>query len=473
MSAPASSGPATGAAATDSPPLRPDVEQCAGHADRHGPLIPTGGAEPLTVTATAAGCADQSESDAPAAAPAVARLHRHALESVFAFLSKGELAFALRVSRDWLSAVGSMRRLGLEIRWAATSARVIVASAMGRHVIALGGDLSDRMWFDTETLSILADRMAHLHRLSCWFDPPLPDQPLAFPSSLRRLDVQMFETADAADINAAIAAIGRLPLLDELTIQVDKLDPQFSFAPLAALPLLRRLDVDWPKGGPPNDAQVDQLRALPRLQEFNVSMTTPLLRLLLRQPHQLQWQQISLPRRLDDETAALLPQLPSLTTLSQNMRCERFDWLRGLPNLTDICLSHDGQDLPVGRAAPLVAGLQTCTKIEILLLADLPDLTAAHLAELLPRLPRLRELLLDRLSIDSLSFLAQPPLTDQLSSLRLWGRRRLPLSELRHVHSLRGLKTLKLFSAFAEPVDDDAQSLAVMPLLEEFGCCDD
>ena len=127
-------------------------------------------------------------------------------------------------------------------------------------------------------------------------------------------------------------------------------------------------------------------------------MSTSLLCRLLRQPHDLQWQQISLPRRLDDEAAALLPQLPSLTKINGYVACERFDWLRGLPNLTDICMSHDGKDLPAGRAAPLVAALLYCTKIEILLLADLPDLTATLLEELLPRLPRLRELLLDRLS---------------------------------------------------------------------------
>ena len=476
MSATSSSGSATGAAATHSPPRRSDVEPCAGHTDRYGPLIVAGGAEPLTVTATAAGCADQSESDAPAAAPAVARLYRHALESVFAFLALREVALALRVSRGWLAAVGSMRRLELAVRQPNAPLAVLARSTMSRHVIALGGGLfNECLRFDTHTLSILADRMAHLRHLSCWFDPPLPGQ-MAFPSSLRRLDVRMCEPTSAAEINAGIAAIARLPLLEELGIMMDALDPHLSFAPLAALPLLRCLHIDLQDSpDQPSDAQVDQLRALPRLQQLNVPMSTSLLRRLLRQPHDLQWQDVSLPYPLDDEAAALLPQLPSLTKIVEYVRCERFDWLRGLPNLADVCLSSDEEEPPAGRAALLVAALQCCTKIELLLLGDLPDLTATQLGELLSRLPRLRELLLDRLSIDSLSFVAQPPLTSQLRRLELWHCRWLPPAELRHVHSLRGLKTLKLFSAFAEPLDDDAQSLlkppsAVMPLLEDFVC---
>jgi len=128
---------------------------------------------------------------------------------------------------------------------------------------------------------------------------------------------------------------------------------------------------------------------------------------------------------------------------------------------------------PAGRADSLVAGLQCCTNIEILSLTNCADLTAAQLADLLPRLPRLRELSLHRLSIDSLSFLAQPPLTSQLVQLWIFGCSQLPLAELRRVQSLRGLRKLRVGRSFTEPLDDQTQSLyrppsAVMPLLEEF-----
>ena len=92
-------------------------------------------------------------------------------------------------------------------------------------------------------------------------------------------------------------------------------------------------------------------------------------------------------------------------------------------------------------------------------------LTAAHLADLLPRLPRLRQLHLHRLSIDSLAFLSHPPLTDLLVALGLEDCAQLPLDELRHVHALRGLKTLRLCSSFTAPLDEHSQSLLTPPSL--------
>ena len=92
---------------------------------------------------------------------------------------------------------------------------------------------------------------------------------------------------------------------------------------------------------------------------------------------------------------------------------------------------------------------------------------------MLPRLPRLRELKLHILSIDSLSFLARLPMASQLSRLQLQHCHWLPVAELRHVHGLRGLKQLTLCQSFAAPLDEDSRSQltppsAVLPLLAEF-----
>ena len=424
------------------------------------------------LTASSAADANAQPPRAPAAAAAVT-LHLDALESIFAFLDLSELAAALRVASGWLVAVDSMRRLELEISQPREQQLVTVArSAMGRHVTSLGS-VGFILPVDAATLSVLADRMAHLRALSCRLrlPPPGPAEPLAFPSNLRRLGIDL-ASLNARHHNAAVSAISRLPLLDELDIELSMLNPQFSFAPLAALPRLRCLNV-WGIAGKLSDAQVDQLRALPHLQELNVEMSTALLRRLLRLPHSLQWQQIWLPWPLEDEFAALLPQLPSLTKIKESVMCDRFDWLRGLPNLTEVQLSFDWPDGAVDHAESLVAALQCCTKIEVLLLGDLHDLTAAQLGDLLPRLPRLRELTLKRLLIDSLSFLAQPPLTSQLRLLRLRHCTQLPLLELRHVQSLRGLRQLELCASFTAPLDEYSQSLfrppsLLLPLLEKF-----
>jgi hypothetical protein len=110
------------------------------------------------------------------------------------------------------------------------------------------------------------------------------------------------------------------------------------------------------------------------------------------------------------------------------------------------------------RDDSLVAGLQHCSQLEDLYLS-VWDLTAAHLASLLPRLPRLQSLELEDLPIDSLSFLSAKPVC-QLVCLRLITCTHLPLAELRHVHELRGLEELVLRKSLNAAID--AASLALL-----------
>ena len=370
--------------------------------------------------------ADQIQAGAAATPPPASApiLHRHALESVFTFLILRDLAAALVVSRDWLGAVGSMRRLAVALRirgpqsWALSA---VSHSAMGRHI----GELSSVHLVGEEFFPVV-DQLAHLRALRCTLSLPLADWPVRFPAQLRLLDVHLLGYVGPVNLNAAIAAIAQLPLIEELTVRLPVMDPQISFGPLTALPLLRRLRFVWARHQDElSDAQIDELREMPRLHQVEMAMTKAQLRRLLRQPHDLQWQQIPLPYPLDDEFAALLLLLPSLTVLGSSPTCSNLEWLRGLPNLTDVDLVFSQREDVADRAAALVPGLQHCTNIEVLALSGSTvllefsgchDLTAAHLAELLPRLPRLRELRLIHLSIDSLAFLAQPVLASQLRS---------------------------------------------------------
>ena len=197
-----------------------------------------------------------AESDASAAEsaggpPPAARLYRHALESVFAFLFRRELALALRVSRGWLAAVRSMRRLELHITLRQPTAPLdqLAQSAMSRHVAVLGGHGCGNMRLDADALSIVARLMPHLRGLLCQLAlPPLSQPPsLSFPAALRQLAVHMPGhgpgPADATQINAVIAAVGRLSLLEEVNVTLKSLDPLVSFAPLAALPQLLGLKI--------------------------------------------------------------------------------------------------------------------------------------------------------------------------------------------------------------------------------------
>jgi hypothetical protein len=64
-------------------------------------------------------------------------------------------------------------------------------------------------------------------------------------------------------------------------------------------------------------------------------------------------------------------------------------------------------------------------------------------------------------------------MTGQLTKLLLSCCTELPLTELRHVHALKGLKSLDLSESFNESMDSHSQSLftppsALMPQLDKF-----
>jgi hypothetical protein len=419
------------------------------------------------------GDAAAAEADQPPPCPA-ARLYRHALESIFGWLNQRELVAALQVSKSWLAAVKSMASLQLTVVRPSAPLRVLARSAMGRHVTQLGEDWSVTVTADL--LSVVARLMPHLRGLSCYLERQwMPTEgPLTFPPGLRVLHLEICGAPASAEVNATLTAIRRLPLLESLTVYLPSFAEQLSFAPLASMPLLRHLrivpsrhDVEC------SNAQVAELRGLPLLRELDVwPMPASLLRRLLAQPHELQWQRITPPNPLDDEVAALLPLLPSLTVLNESLprvTCSRFYFLRQLPQLTRVVLNESSA---TGRIESLVAGLQRCGRIEVLGLG-FKSLTATHLNELLPRLPRLHTLSLGFADITTLSFLAHPPMTRQLVVLQLSCCERLPLTELRHVHALRRLKDLLLCRSFNAPMDAHCQSLytppsVLLPQLQDF-----
>ena len=262
---------------------------------------------------------DSSAAKADVDAPPATTLHRHALESVFAFLRQGELVTALQVSHDWLAAVKSMSSLQLEVASLSAPTCVIAQSAIGRHVTALGRMGYRRAALGADSLYVLAFKMPQLRKLTCALALPPLQAPLTFPATLREVDFLIPAPFVAAGINNAIQTISRLPLLESLAITVPAFDPQLSFAPLAELAQLRYFEFwsiaaqldDDEDDSRLSDVQLDQLRSLHWLHRLNVApMPVDALRRLLRQPHHLQWQQIATPTMLNGETAALLPLLP-------------------------------------------------------------------------------------------------------------------------------------------------------------------
>jgi hypothetical protein len=352
--------------------------------------------------------------------------------------------------------------------------RVVAESAIGRHVTQLGKGYTC-VPLTADSLFIIARLMPQLRGLSCRLHLTPSEGPLTFPPALQTLRLQFSGDPGAADVNAALSTISRLPLLESLAVHPPSIGRQLSFAVLISMPQLRHLTIDQPDDHPDlSDAQVNELRAMPLLPKLHVwPMSTSLLRRLLTQPHNLQWQQIALPEQLDDEVAALLPQLPSLTSLDESsvVTCSHFDFLRRLPNLAEVYLDMR-EPSAAGRIESLMAALQCCGRIEELYLGS-TEITAAHLNELLPRLPQLRKLYLSEFNITTLAFLAQQPMTGQLTFFQLQNCKRLPLTELRHLHSLRALKELVLWRSLGAPMDALSHSLytppsTLMPQLEKF-----
>ena len=133
-------------------------------------------------------------------------LHRHALESIFAFCAQEELAAALRVARDWLAAVRSMGRLQLSVADPTAPLRVVCQSAVGRHVGVLGSN-EVRVQLNADSLFILTNHMGRLSELNCYLELPPRGQTLAFPAQLRRLTVDSSGSQSiAAQVKAVIVA---------------------------------------------------------------------------------------------------------------------------------------------------------------------------------------------------------------------------------------------------------------------------
>jgi len=123
---------------------------------------------------------------------AVSQLHRHALECVFAFCSRAELAVAVVVARDWQAAALSMASL----QWTTyvqepADVRRLCSSPLRRHVDYLSC-FGDAVAADPESLQLLSARMAHLNGLDITVRLPLPSHvTLQFPARLRLLDLTL------------------------------------------------------------------------------------------------------------------------------------------------------------------------------------------------------------------------------------------------------------------------------------------
>ena len=304
-------------------------------------------------------------------------------------------------------------------------------------------------------LFILSRPPIALSSLACVVDLSKPSARLLLGASLQSLTLQLpDESTTASIINDAIVTISRLPVLESLQLHLRSFSPEVSFAPFAGTPRLKELCCETGCLGELSHAQLDQLRMLPRLRTMSVRGDD--LEYLLRAPHSLQWQRIHRVRSLDDDTAAALSTLPTLTELATD-RCRSVAFLPALTCLRSLQL---GMDPDVDVAEGIALGLPYCTQLTDLSLRGAHDVTSRHLSQALSHLPALRVLSLMCCSaLESLSFLSEcSHLAHSLRSLKLYGSKRVPSTELTHVLTLKSLTHLTICEFFVDPLDATTQT---------------
>jgi hypothetical protein len=230
------------------------------------------------------------------------RLHRHALETVFAFCSLRELAAVLEVSKDWTAAVGSMRPLGVDLPSTAADAWLLqfCLSPLPRHV-----SKADIWRFPLSCWSLyhLKQRMPNLEELNCSFEGSW--LPLMFPVRLRKLSLRFQAAADIAvpfsdkqhrELDEAIVAIAALPLLDELSLSANKAN-SCCLTPLTTVLSLRKLWLTLPERVFDSPANIEAFRNMPHLRSLYFDPSPAAFIRMLQPPHSLQLESLHvLPR---------------------------------------------------------------------------------------------------------------------------------------------------------------------------------
>jgi hypothetical protein len=289
------------------------------------------------------------------------------------------------------------------------------------------------------------------------------DEPLLFPSSLRRLYLFLLSSppSEPRTSTPLLAAIGHLSQLH--TLRLNLWDAaEVWLAPLQQLPLLRDLQLSVSFPDPAQFAT--ELRALPWLHSLRIVasfVSTLALRDAFRDAFlcdapdaelcALQWRELSLFNIcFTDQAAQRLPLLPSLERLQANVaHCRRFDFLSALPQLTELELQLQWMKEEDWRTLLGVFTSDGLARLRTLSLHGGPC-SSEDLTQLLSHTPALTNLALRHLAeVTSLSVFQQlPHLSATLLHLTLectnsWSLTAADLPALLSLQQLRELRLLR------------------------------
>jgi hypothetical protein len=300
------------------------------------------------------------------------RLYRHALESVLAFCSLKELAPLLRVSKEWASAVHSMRSLSVDLPYTGSDARLLrfCLSPLSRHVSKVHVPMFPLSCW---SLYHIQQRMPNLQQLHCEFQGSW--LPLMFPARLRNLTVRFLATAAVTapfsdrqhrELDEAVVAIAALPFLEELSI-IAEMARTCCLTPLATTPSLHTLTLAMPERVLDSSANIDALRSMPHLRSLSFRPSPAAFTSMLQPPHSMQLESLAVFPLFTAEFGASIVHLPSLTELHLELSSPHTDFLRSLPNLRNLNItSQECTVLPdAGRVMASLHSLVGLTELQI------------------------------------------------------------------------------------------------------------
>jgi hypothetical protein len=348
------------------------------------------------------------------------RLHRHALESMFAWSSVRELAILTRVCREWQMATLSMRGLNedMTIRTVGDASFALCQSRLACHIGAL--QCIHLVYHHSQYLRIpelyeLAQNATRLHTLVCTLGPGMRDDFL-FPSKVTRLDVWMESQSKPNDLAIVLNAVAVMPQLEHFTLCVMNTIADIHLTPLAFHATLRHFVLQSHKM---NHVYIEDMRSFHSLASIKYeclgypSVTRNALCMLLQPGHRLHLTTLKLqsPQKIDDTIAALLSFMPSLTHVEAIITTTSLQWIKSLPKLLvlDITLFKIS-------AVPSLDNLAICYHVRQFALTAKGPIPVDWLAKMLSRVPRLTQLWLGSMTLGAL-----PPLPPSLTTLTLRG----------------------------------------------------